>query len=166
MCNHFGLHSTGFLPVLLPDASAPIVVKNESVNELNFLWPKMAGLGAPFSGTEKVPQRTCVTKILPNLWVNFLVRFASKPLVLLGSALESFRKFFGTVRAIFFALGFFSAPRLFDPKIPPKKFNVGRYLSSPKLASQNRSDHGGCKWARNHSAAEIAGFSTSPAAKK
>ena len=32
------------------------------------------------SGTEKVPQRTCVTKILPNFRLNFLVRFASKPL--------------------------------------------------------------------------------------
>ena len=31
-------------------------------------------------GTEKVPQRNCVTKILPNVRVNFLVRFASKPL--------------------------------------------------------------------------------------
>ena len=31
------------------------------------------------SGTEKVPQRTCATKILPNFRVNFLVRFASKP---------------------------------------------------------------------------------------
>ena len=33
----------------------------------------------PHSGTEKGPQRTCVTKILPNFWVNFLVRFALKP---------------------------------------------------------------------------------------
>ena len=32
------------------------------------------------SGTEKVPQRTCATRILPNFWVSFLVRFASKPL--------------------------------------------------------------------------------------
>ena len=30
---------------------------------------------------EKVPQRNCVTKILPNIQVNFLVRFASKPLL-------------------------------------------------------------------------------------
>ena len=30
-------------------------------------------------GTEKVPQRNCVTKILPNVRVNILVRFASKP---------------------------------------------------------------------------------------
>ena len=35
-----------------------------------------------------------------------------------------------------------------------------------KIASQNRSDHGGRKWARNHSAAEIAGFFASAAAKK
>ena len=32
------------------------------------------------SGTEKVPQRTFATKISPNFRVNFLVRFASKPL--------------------------------------------------------------------------------------
>ena len=32
------------------------------------------------SGTEKVPQRSCVTKILPNFRVNFRLRFASKPL--------------------------------------------------------------------------------------
>ena len=32
------------------------------------------------SRTEKVPQRTFVTKISPNFRVNFLVRFASKPL--------------------------------------------------------------------------------------
>ena len=31
------------------------------------------------SGTEKVPHRTCATKILPNFRVNFLLRFASKP---------------------------------------------------------------------------------------
>ena len=31
-------------------------------------------------GTEKVPQRNFVTKILPNVRVNFLVRIASKPL--------------------------------------------------------------------------------------
>ena len=33
---------------------------------------------------------------------------------------------------------------------------LGATLSGTKIASQNRSDHGGCKWARNHSAAEIA----------
>ena len=36
------------------------------------------------SGTEKVPQRTYATKILPNFRVKYLVRFASKPFVLLG----------------------------------------------------------------------------------
>ena len=39
-------------------------------------------------------------------------------------------------------------------------------LSGTKIASQNRSDHGGRKRARNHSAAEIAGFFASPAAKR
>ena len=38
------------------------------------------GGGLPFLETEKVPQRNCVTKILPNVRLNFLVRFASKPL--------------------------------------------------------------------------------------
>ena len=38
--------------------------------------------------------------------------------------------------------------------------------SGTKIAAQNRSDHGGTLRARNHSAAEIAGFSASPAAKK
>ena len=39
-------------------------------------------------------------------------------------------------------------------------------LSGTKIASQNRSDHGGRKWDRNHSAAEIARFFASPAANK
>ena len=39
----------------------------------------------PKLGTEKVPQKNCVTKILPNVRVNFLVRFASKTFVLLGN---------------------------------------------------------------------------------
>ena len=42
----------------------------------------------------------------------------------------------------------------------------GPSLSGTKIASQNRSDHGGRKRARNDSAAEIAGFFASPAAKK
>ena len=33
------------------------------------------------SGTEKVPQRTFATKISPNFRVNFLMQFASKPLM-------------------------------------------------------------------------------------
>ena len=42
--------------------------------------------------------------------MNFLVRFASKPLFLLGSALDLFRKFFGAVRASFWLWGSFLAP--------------------------------------------------------
>ena len=38
-------------------------------------------------------------------------------------------------------------------------------LSGPKIASQNRSDHGGRKRAHSHSAGEIAEIFTSPAAK-
>ena len=64
-------------------------------------------------GTEKVPQRNWVTKIAPNVRVNFLVRFASKPLfywVMADNPLEMFRKFFGAVRAIFWFCGSFLAP--------------------------------------------------------
>ena len=53
---------------------------------------------------------------------------------------------------------------------PPHRRRIGertyRELSSTKIASQNRSDHGGRRQARNHFAAEIARFSASPAAKK
>ena len=38
--------------------------------------------------------------------------------------------------------------------------------SGTKITSQNRSDHGGRKRAQNYSAAEIARFLASPAAKK
>ena len=43
---------------------------------------------------------------------------------------------------------------------------MGGDLGGTNIASQNRSDHGGRKRARNHSAAETAGFFASPAAKK
>ena len=64
-------------------------------------------------GTEKVPQENCVTKILPNVRVNFLVQFASKPVfywVMTGNPLELFRNFFGAVRAIFWLCGSFLSP--------------------------------------------------------
>ena len=67
-------------------------------------------------GTEKVPQRNYVTKILPNVRVNFLVRFASNPLfywVMAGNPFGLFRKFFGAVRAIsecFWLLSFGAKP--------------------------------------------------------
>ena len=71
--------------------------------------------------TGKVPQRNCVTKILPNVRVNFLVRFASNPLfywIMTGSPLELFRKFFGAVRANFWFCGSFLAPeKFFRPKL-------------------------------------------------
>ena len=57
-----------------------------------------------------------VTKILPNVRMNFLVQFASKPLcywVMTGNSLELFRKFFGAVRAIFWLCESFLAPDLF-----------------------------------------------------
>ena len=43
--------------------------------------------------------------------------------------------------------------------------DTSQELSGTKIASQNRSDHGGRKRARNHSAAEIARFFALPAAK-
>ena len=55
-------------------------------------------------GDRKGTQRTFATKISLNFRVNFLARFASKPLfywVVTGSPIELFRQFFGTVRAIF-----------------------------------------------------------------
>ena len=39
-------------------------------------------------------------------------------------------------------------------------------LSGTKIASQNRSDHGGRKRARNHSMQKLQGFFASPAEKK
>ena len=60
------------------------------------------------SGTEKVPQRTCATKILPNFRVNFLMRFASKflfywevPSNCSENSLVMFMRFFGFGRAFF-----------------------------------------------------------------
>ena len=47
-----------------------------------------------------------------------------------------------------------------------KLFRQRAGLSGTKIASQNRSHHGSRKSAHNHSAAEIAGFFASPAAKK
>ena len=78
------------------------------MTEANLLaWPPLQ------LGTEKVPQRNCVTKLSPNVRVNFLVRFASKPLfywVMTGNPLELFRKFFGAVHVIFRFCGSFLAP--------------------------------------------------------
>ena len=57
-------------------------------------------------GTEKVPQRNCVTRIL-------LVRSASKPLfywVMTGNPLDLFRNFFGAVRAMFWPCEAFLGP--------------------------------------------------------
>ena len=76
-------------------------------------------------GTEKVPQRNCMTKILPNIRVNFLVRFASKPFfywVMTGNpsncsenSLVLFVRFFGFM----------------GPFWPPIKGCFGAFLGSP-----------------------------------
>ena len=58
-------------------------------------------------GTEKVPQRNCVTKILTNIWVNFLGRCASKPLfywVMTGNPFEFFITLFWCCSCDFLAL--------------------------------------------------------------
>ena len=73
-----------------------------------------SGVETIISGTDKVPQRNYVTKILLNVRVNFLVRFASNPLyywVMTGNPLELFRQFFGAVLAIFW---------LCEPLWPPE----------------------------------------------
>ena len=50
--------------------------------------------------------------------------------------------------------------------VPGTNPHPSQGLAAQKITSQNRNDHGGRKWARNHSAAEIAGFFASPAARK
>ena len=66
-----------------PPESHPVALKSIALNVLHF----GASVSHTFililvdSRSEKVPQRTCATKILPNFRVNFLVRFASKPLL-------------------------------------------------------------------------------------
>ena len=60
-----------------------------------------------YQGQKKGPQRTFATKISPNFRVNFLARFASKPLFIVCSALDFFRKFFGAVLAILWLWGSF-----------------------------------------------------------
>ena len=81
-------------------------------------------------GTEKVPQRNCVAKILPNVRVNFLVRFASKPSfcwVMTGNPLELFRKFFGAVRAIFWLCGSFLARDCKQNRLNPTLIELLRF---------------------------------------
>ena len=51
------------------------------------------------------------------------------------------------------------------PRLGTHVSDLLTYLSGTKIASQNRGDRGGRKRARNHSAAEIAGFFASPAFK-
>ena len=66
-----------------------------------------------FGDRKGTTKKNCVTKTLPNVRVNFLVRFASKPLfywVITGNPLELFRKFFGAVRAIFWLWGSLGGP--------------------------------------------------------
>ena len=81
------------------------------------LWGtvSLCGGAAPIIGDRKGTTKKGVTKILPNVRVNFLVRFASKPLfywITAGNPLEMFRQFFGAVRANFWLSGSFLAPEI------------------------------------------------------
>ena len=59
----------------------------------------------PFSGTGKVPQRTCATKDFAEISGELSGAICLKLLVLFGRALELFRTFFGTVLAILWIWG-------------------------------------------------------------
>ena len=88
--------------------SLPLRRKLLHLQRLNTMLPHMLGTG-------KVPQRNSVTKILPNVRVNFLVRFASNPLFYwmnAGNPFELFRNVFGVVRANFWFCGSFLAPQI------------------------------------------------------
>ena len=64
--------------------------------------PRQIGIGhKKWYYADKVSQRNCATKILPNLLVNCPSRFASEPLALLSTALALFRTFFGSVHMNF-----------------------------------------------------------------
>ena len=63
----------------------------------------------PFRDRKGAPKSFC-NKIFAELSGELSGAICLTTLVLLGSALEFFRKFFGTVRAFLLALGFF-----FDP---------------------------------------------------
>ena len=63
-------------------------------------------------------------------------------------------------------MGCFRAPQPWQKTAPLKRPIKRSMISGTKIASQNRSDHGGRKRVRDHSAAEIAGFFASPAANK
>ena len=62
------------------------------------------------SGTEKVSPKIFCDKDLAELSGELSGGICLKTLVLLGSALELFSKFFGAVRAIFWLWGSFLAP--------------------------------------------------------
>ena len=64
---------------------------------------------------EGTPKNFC-DKDLAERWGELSAAICLKTLVLLGSALELFRKFFVTVRAIFWVWGSFLAPEI-DPGI-------------------------------------------------
>ena len=62
------------------------------------------------SGAEKGTPKNFCDKDFAELSGEFSGAICLKPLVLLGSALELFRKFFGTVHAIFWVWGSFLVP--------------------------------------------------------
>ena len=58
-----------------------------------------------YFGTEKVPQKNLCDKDFAKLLGELSGAIRLKTLVLLGSALDLFRKFFGVARAILFGFG-------------------------------------------------------------
>ena len=68
---------------------------------------QIAMLNAYQSGTEKGTPNNFYDKDFAELSGELSGAICLKALVLLGGALELFRKFFGAVRAFFWALGFF-----------------------------------------------------------
>ena len=92
------------------------------------MWPALMGFDAAAEKPERwqpiplclkgkqkrYPKELLQQRCLPNFRVNFLVRFASKPLFywVAGDPLELLRKLFGAVRAIFWLWASFLAPDL------------------------------------------------------
>ena len=81
---------------------------------------------------KKVPRRNCVTKILRNVRVNFLVRFASKPLFYWlrpSNPLELFSKFFGAVCAMLWLCDSLLTPRV-QVSFSKCHFSLGYFAST------------------------------------
>ena len=98
-----------WLPAISPAISRPFLV----LGLFPILWQAS-------QVAKLVPQRNCVTKILPNVRGNFPVRFASKKTlfcwVMTGEPLELFRKVFGCCSCFFWFCGSFLVPEVVSIK--------------------------------------------------